>query len=133
MLLVDLPEGLVVVLEEPLPQHLVRVLLRQVTQNLGSVADPHMLRLLESVHEGVLVGLKRLLKAVSVLDLAVLVVKLDAPRDAVFFGCQSEDRIELDADWKVPAELFPIEREPHLVVAVDLVFGSVSIKHSLHL
>lgn len=133
MLLVDLPEGLVVVLEEPLPQHLVRVLLRQVTQNLGSVADPHMLRLLESVHEGVLVGLKRLLKAVSMLDLAVLVVKLDAPRDAVFFGCQSEDRIKLDTDWKVPAELFPIEREPHLVVAVDLVFGSVSIKHSLHL
>ena len=133
MLLVDLPEGLVVVLEESFPQHLVRVLLRQVTQNLGSVADPHMLRLLESVHEGVLVGLKRLLKAVSMLDLAVLVMKLDTPRDAVFFGCQSEDRIKLDTDWKVPAELFPIEREPHLVVAVDLVFGSVSIKHSLHL
>lgn len=130
VLLVDLPESLVVVLEEAFAKHLGRIGLSQVGQDLSCVAHPHHLGFFERVHERVLVGLERLLKRVGVLDLTVFVVELDTPRNALFLLSKAEQCVELNADGHVPPELLTIEREPHLVIAIHFVLWGVCIEHS---
>jgi len=62
-----------------------------------------------------------------------LVMECQRPRDMFTLLSHSKHSIKLDSNRLRPLERFAVERKPHLIVAVNLVWGRVRIKHSLDL
>lgn len=98
--LVDLPEGGVVVFEEPLVDHLLFVFLAQVAKDFVGVTHPEEERLLERVHKVKVVGF---VPTGEVLGNRIVAIMEDqAPGDLLLFTREADRRVELDADWNVP-------------------------------
>lgn len=117
-----LPEGLVIVSEESVLNHLLLVALHQKLHDFVGVAHPQCLRLFESVHE---VEVERLVRISNqrVRRRVVLVVERQAPGCLFRLAGQAHSCVKLSPNRQVPLQRPLVELKPHFFVVINLVLG----------
>lgn len=107
--LVNFPESLVVIFEQAIFNHFIRVHLRQVRKDFGCITHSQVLRFLERIDECVLVSFKGRLEGEGSLLGAIFVVESEGPRDLFLLLSETEHGVELHSNRHTPLQWFSIE------------------------